>query len=110
MPARSGRSSYRLRRLQPGCDGAIRQPDDNHPRSPPPSVGGRPENTCHTGDGADQSPVPERLACQALWHPKMFGDPTLADAILHRIVHNAHRIQLRGELLRGKKAQENAMA
>ena len=43
------------------------------------------------------------------WHDLM-GDPTLADAILDRIVHNAHRIQLRGESVRKKKAQENAMA
>jgi DNA replication protein DnaC len=43
------------------------------------------------------------------WH-ELIGDPTLADAILDRIVHNAHRIQLRGESLRRKKAQENAMA
>jgi len=42
------------------------------------------------------------------WHDLM-GDPTLADAILDRAVHNAHRIQLRGESLRRKKAQENAM-
>ncbi len=37
-------------------------------------------------------------------------DPTLADAILDRVVHNAHRIHLRGESLRRKKAQENVMA
>jgi DNA replication protein DnaC len=43
------------------------------------------------------------------WHD-LIGDPTLADAILDRVVHNAHRIQLRGESLRKKKAQENAMA
>jgi DNA replication protein DnaC len=43
------------------------------------------------------------------WHD-LIGDPTLADAILDRIVHNAHRIQLRGESLRRKKAQESAMA
>jgi DNA replication protein DnaC len=43
------------------------------------------------------------------WHG-LIGDPTLADAILDRIVHNAHRIQLRGESLRKKKAQENVMA
>jgi len=42
------------------------------------------------------------------WHD-LIGDPTLADAILDRIVHNAHRIQLRGESLRRKKAQEHAM-
>jgi DNA replication protein DnaC len=43
------------------------------------------------------------------WHG-LIGDPTLADAILDRIVHNAHRIQLRGDSLRKKKAQENTMA
>ena len=43
------------------------------------------------------------------WHD-LIGDPTLADAILDRVVHNAHRIQLRGESLRRKTAQENAMA
>jgi DNA replication protein DnaC len=30
----------------------------------------------------------------------MFGDPTYADAILDRIVHNAHRINLTGHSLR----------
>lgn len=33
------------------------------------------------------------------WHD-MIGDPTLADAILDRVVHNAHRIELRGDSLR----------
>jgi DNA replication protein DnaC len=42
------------------------------------------------------------------WHD-LIGDPTLADAILDRIVHNAHRITLRGDSLRTKKAQEHAM-
>ena len=37
------------------------------------------------------------------WHD-LIGDPTLADAILDRIVHNAHRIQLRGDSLRKRKA------
>jgi len=43
----------------------------------------------------------------ANWHEQI-GDPTLADSILDRLVHNAHRIELRGESLRkecgGKKA------
>lgn len=30
------------------------------------------------------------------WHEQI-GDPTLADAILDRLIHNAHKIQLRGE-------------
>ena len=31
-----------------------------------------------------------------LW-PKVIGEPTIADAILDRIVHNAYRIDLKGE-------------
>jgi len=30
----------------------------------------------------------------------IFGDPTLADAILDRILHRAHRIELKGPSLR----------
>ncbi len=33
------------------------------------------------------------------WHESL-GEPTLADAILDRLVHHAHRIELRGESLR----------
>jgi len=33
------------------------------------------------------------------WH-KTIGDPTLADAILDRLVHNAHRLELKGETMR----------
>jgi DNA replication protein DnaC len=36
------------------------------------------------------------------WHG-LIGDPTYADAILDRIVHNAHRIVLTGESLRKKR-------
>ncbi len=43
------------------------------------------------------------------WHD-LIGAPTLADAILDRIVHNAHRIQLRGDFLRRKKSREVAAA
>jgi DNA replication protein DnaC len=34
----------------------------------------------------------------------MIGEPTIADAILDRIIHNAHRIALEGESMRRKKA------
>lgn len=37
------------------------------------------------------------------WHEQI-GDPTLADAILDRLVHNAHKIQLKGESMRKKTA------
>jgi DNA replication protein DnaC len=37
------------------------------------------------------------------WY-EIVGNPTLADAILDRIIHNAHRIELRGESLRKQRA------
>lgn len=35
------------------------------------------------------------------WH-QMIGEPTIADAILDRIIHNAHRIELKGDSMRRK--------
>jgi DNA replication protein DnaC len=43
-----------------------------------------------------------------LWHRVVFGDPTLADAILDRVVHNAYRIELQGDSLRKRRAAEIA--
>jgi len=46
----------------------------------------------------------------ASWHAQI-GDPTTADSILDRLVHNAHRIELKGESMRkrrnGKAGGEN---
>lgn len=39
------------------------------------------------------------------WH-KAIGDPTLADAILDRLVHNAHKIALKGESMRKKRTKD----
>lgn len=36
------------------------------------------------------------------WHEQI-GDPTLADSILDRLVHNAHRIEMKGESMRKKR-------
>jgi DNA replication protein DnaC len=36
------------------------------------------------------------------WHDHI-GDPTIADAILDRLIHNAHRIQLKGGSMRKKQ-------
>ncbi len=36
------------------------------------------------------------------WHARI-GDPTIADSILDRLVHNAHRIELKGESMRKKR-------
>jgi len=41
------------------------------------------------------------------WY-EIIGDPTIADAILDRLVHNAYRIELAGESLRKGKAPEPA--
>ena len=38
------------------------------------------------------------------WHDAL-GDPTLADAILDRLVHNAYKIALHGESMRKRPAQ-----
>jgi hypothetical protein len=36
------------------------------------------------------------------WHEQI-GDPTIADGILDHLVHNAHRIEMRGESMRKKR-------
>ncbi|MCC7498443.1 MAG: IS21-like element helper ATPase IstB [Bryobacterales bacterium] len=38
----------------------------------------------------------------AKWHAQI-GDPTVADSILDRLVHGAHKIELQGESMRKKK-------
>jgi DNA replication protein DnaC len=47
-----------------------------------------------------QLPVPR-------WHEQI-GDPTLADGILDRLVHNAHRIDMRGDSMRKNRTKPNA--
>ena len=42
----------------------------------------------------------------ARWHEQI-GEPTLADAILDRLVHNAHRIEMRGDSMRKKTNGKN---
>ena len=39
------------------------------------------------------------------WHA-VIGDPTIADAMLDRLVHNAHRIALTGHSMRRKSSKE----
>jgi DNA replication protein DnaC len=43
----------------------------------------------------------------ARWY-ELIGDPTLADAILDRVIHNAYRIELNGDSLRKRRAAEIA--
>lgn len=40
------------------------------------------------------------------WHV-MIGEPTIADSILDRIVHNAHRIDIKGDSMRRKDQTVN---
>jgi DNA replication protein DnaC len=40
------------------------------------------------------------------WH-RVIGDPTYADAILDRLLHNAQRIELQGESLRRRRASQS---
>lgn len=42
------------------------------------------------------------------WHD-IIGDPTLGDAILDRLVHNAHRLQLTGESMRKRNARNQTL-
>jgi DNA replication protein DnaC len=44
-------------------------------------------------------PTIEKLVPISHWHDQV-GDPTIADSILDRLVHNAHRIELAGASLR----------
>jgi DNA replication protein DnaC len=39
------------------------------------------------------------------WH-ELIGDATVADAILDRLIHSAHRIELKGESMRKRKVKE----
>jgi len=39
------------------------------------------------------------------WH-ETIGDPTLADAILDRLIHNAYKIELKGESMRKRNANQ----
>nr|WP_209262391.1 ATP-binding protein [Thiorhodococcus minor] len=39
------------------------------------------------------------------WH-SLFADPTTAEAILDRIVHRSHRLDLKGESMRKQTAEE----
>ena len=40
------------------------------------------------------------------WHDRI-GEPTVADALLDRIVHSAHRIEIKGESLRKRRGMQN---
>ena len=39
------------------------------------------------------------------WHPNI-GDPTMADAICDRLLHNAYKIDMRGDSMRTKRRSD----
>lgn len=55
-------------------------------------------NGCRTSSGHNSTLIASQLPTE-LWHPYL-NNPTLADAILDRILHSAYRIELKGESLR----------
>jgi len=42
------------------------------------------------------------------WH-ELIGNPTIADAILDRLVHNAHRLTLKGDSMRKMAAKQSGL-
>ena len=51
-----------------------------------------------------RSTIPTSRLPVEKWHVQI-GDPTVADSILDRLVHNAYRIELSGESIRKKKGR-----
>jgi DNA replication protein DnaC len=60
------------------------------------------DDRCERGSLLMTSQIPIKQ-----WHA-LFGEPTIADAILDRIVHHAHRIELKGPSLREIPRQTQA--
>jgi len=55
--------------------------------------------------GAGSTLITSQLPVDA-WH-EVIGDPTFADAILDRLVHNAHRLALDGPSMRNPKTAKS---
>lgn len=56
-----------------------------------------------TGWAARSTLITSQLPTSA-WHPWL-GEPTIADAIMDRLLHGAHTLTLKGESLRRAKPQ-----
>jgi hypothetical protein len=54
--------------------------------------------------------IPRKWAYRKLagWHEEI-GDPTLANGNLDRLVHNAHRIEMRGDSMRKNRGKAQHM-
>jgi len=68
---------------------------------------------CRTAGCSCASPKPfsmrTKWRCPARWHD-LIGEPTLADAILDRTIHNAHRLQVTGDSLRKQNRPKTVAA
>ena len=51
--------------------------------------------------------TPSVRGAGAFFSHEQIGDPTLADGILDRLVHNAHRIEMRGDSMRKSRGKAN---
>jgi DNA replication protein DnaC len=49
--------------------------------------------------------MPEKSRTISEWH-EWIGDPTVADAIVARLVHNAHKVALKGPSRRKEPSKE----
>jgi DNA replication protein DnaC len=47
------------------------------------------------------------VATVSRWHEQI-GDPTLADSILDRLVHNAHPIEMPGDSMRKSRVKRSS--
>ena len=59
-------------------------------------------------DGAGSTLITSQLPVDK-WHD-VIGEPTFADAILDRLVHNSYRLQLDGQSMRKTKIREEEKA
>ena len=64
-----------------------------------PSMGERPPIDPERFRYASRSTLVTSQLPLAQWH-ELLGDPTLADAILDRLVHNAYKLELKGGSMR----------
>ena len=88
---RSGSSADHLRRPVSDASGSVCR--QTHPTRPTVASQG-------TGHDVNRQRQPVReIGGNLKWH-EVIGDPTLANAILDRLVHNAYKLDLKGDSMR----------
>ena len=125
---KSHRDDERLQVLGQGrtsCRSRLPSPEQSKPSPVPTNECARPDNRQRLFPGEEPAQNDQRDFCTrcrpasagfpfqdstiltsqlpvARWHEQI-GDPTAADGILDRLVHNAHRIDMRGDSMRKKR-------